>query len=165
MADERFRRHLARLGPRLDRLAAEGHGEPNVLALLAVESFYRPRAARLGEYALWAATSLLRPRALPTLSPGLAQVQLRHWAAGGELSGLRITPSRLARVRDPAANYRVCRRFLADRGALHLADPVRLTRLYTGWDRPGYARRLGLARARLAVRTDPDMMSVRGEPW
>lgn len=153
MGDERFRRHLARVRPRLARLAAAGLDEPNVLALLAVESFYRPRTARLGEYALWAAASLLRPSALPTLSPGLAQVQLRHWAAAGEIGGLRWTPSRLAKVLDPAANYLVCRRFLADRGALDLVDPARLTRLYTGWDRPGYARRLERAREAF-VRTD-----------
>jgi len=154
MADERFHRHLVRLAPLLDRLADAGLDEPNVLALLAVESFYRPPAARLGEYALWAAASLVRPSALPTLSPGLAQVQLRHWAAVGEIDGLRWTPARLARLLDPAANYRVCRRFLADRGALDLADPARLTRLYTGWDRPGYAERVARAR-RAFVRTDP----------
>jgi len=162
MADDRFRRHLARLAPVLDRLAAAGLDEPNVLALLAVESFYRPRAARLGEYALWAMASLVGPSALPTLSPGLAQVQLRHWLGAGELAGLRWTPSRLARVLDPAANYRVCRRFLADRGALDLADPVRLTRLYTGWDRPGYSRRLAQARRSY----EPTRYDVRTEkPW
>ncbi|HEX2164757.1 MAG TPA: hypothetical protein VHM02_12470, partial [Thermoanaerobaculia bacterium] len=140
-------RHLRRLRPRLVRLHAAGERSPNVLALLAVESFYRPRWRRAGEYALWIALSLAAPGRLARLSVGPAQVQLRHWRALGHLDGLRPTPARLAAVRDWAANARVCRDFLAARGALDEPDPGRLTRLYTGWDRPGFARRLAAARS------------------
>jgi hypothetical protein len=88
------------------------------------------------------------PRRLACLSLGPAQVQLRHWRALGPLGGLRLTPARLAAVRDWRVNARVCRAFLAARGALDERDPIRLTRLYTGWDRPGFAERLAAARAR-----------------
>jgi hypothetical protein len=88
----------------------------------------------------------MAPRRLARLSLGPAQVQLRHWLALGHLGGLRLTPSRLAAVRDWRVNARVCRAFLAARDALDESDPGRLTRLYTGWDRPGFARRLEAAR-------------------
>lgn len=146
-AEPRFERHLRRLRPRLERLRREGGEHPNVLALLAVETFYRPRRRRAGEYALWLLLSLAAPRRLARLSLGPAQVQLRHWVALGHLDGLRFTPARLAAVRDWRRNARVCHDFLAVRDALDEADPGRLTRLYTGWDRPGFARRLAAARA------------------
>lgn len=148
--EPRFERHLARSRPRLERLRQEGDEHPNVLALLAVESFYRPRWRRAGEYVLWAALSLTAPRRLARLSLGPAQVQLRHWRALGQLDGIRFSFGRLAAVRDWRRNARVCRDFLAVRGALGERDPGRLTRLYTGWDRPGFARRLAAARAVLA---------------
>ena len=74
-------------------------------------------------------------------------MQLRHWRRHGLLDGLRFTPRRLAVVRDWTANARACRAFLAARDALDEAEPERLTRLYTGWDRPGFAPRLAAARA------------------
>jgi hypothetical protein len=144
--DPRFERHLLRLGPRLDRLRAAGEDHLTVLALLAVESFYRPRWRRAGEYVLWMLLSLAAPRRLEMLSLGPAQVQLRHWRRHGFLASVRFTPRRLAIVRDWAVNARLCRAFLADHGALDETDPDRLTRLYTGWDRPGFARRLARAR-------------------
>jgi hypothetical protein len=83
------------------------------------------------------------------LSLGPAQVQLRHWRRHGFLAGIRFTPRRLAVVRDWTANARVCRAFLAENSALDELDPGRLTRLYTGWDRPGFAERLARAREAL----------------
>lgn len=78
-------------------------------------------------------------------------MQLRHWRRAGLLAGLRLTPSRLATVRDWRANARAAHAFLAAHGALDELDPGRLTRLYTGWDRPGFARRLAAALAALAA--------------
>lgn len=69
-------------------------------------------------------------------------MQLRHWRRADLLDGFRLTPSRLAAVRDWRANARAAHAFLAARGALDECDPGRLTRLYTGWDRPGFAARL-----------------------
>ena len=148
-AEPRFAAHLRRLRPRLERLRQEGEGHTDVLALLAVESFYRPRCRRAGEYLLWAALSLAAPRRLARLSVGPAQVQLRHWRTLGHLDGIRFSFSRLAAVRDWRRNARVCHDFLAARGALGESEPGRLTRLYTGWDRPGFAGRLTAARASL----------------
>lgn len=85
------------------------------------------------------------------LSLGPAQVQLRHWRRHGLLDGLRLTPSRLAAVRDWRANARAAHAFLAAHGALDEQDPERLTRLYTGWDRPRFAERLAAALASLAA--------------
>jgi hypothetical protein len=78
-------------------------------------------------------------------------VQLRHWRRAELLDGLRITPARLAAVRDWRANARAAHAFLATRGALDEPDPGRLTRLYTGWDRPRFAEHLAAARASLAA--------------
>jgi hypothetical protein len=81
-------------------------------------------------------------------------VQLRHWRRAGLLDGLRLTPSRLATVRDWQANARAAHAFLAARGALDERDPIRLTRLYTGWDRPRFAARLEAAWSALAADAD-----------
>lgn len=145
--EPRFDEHLRRLRPRLDGLRQAGESHPAVLALLAVESFHRPRWRRAGEYLLWAACSLAAPGRLERLSLGPAQVQLRHWRRAGLLDGLRLTPSRLATVRDWRANARAAHAFLAAHGALGERDPDRLTRLYTGWDRPRFAERLERALA------------------
>lgn len=114
-----------------------------------METFYRPRPARLLEYGAWVVYSVLRPGRVGRLSVGAAQVQLRHWHRWGQLPGVRFTPGRLATVLRWSANYHACHAFLAEHGALHLDDPARLTRLYTGWDRPGYAGRLRHARRAL----------------
>lgn len=78
-------------------------------------------------------------------------MQLRHWRRAGLLDGLRLTPCRLATLRDWRANARAAHAFLAVHGALDERDPERLTRLYTGWDRPGFAERLAAALAALAA--------------
>lgn len=101
------------------------------------------------------------PRRLERLSLGPAQVQLRHWRRHGLLDGLRLTPSRLATVRDWRANARAAHAFLAAHDALDERDPIRLTRLYTGWDRPRFAERLAAALAALASDDRPTGGSPR----
>ncbi|HUO86800.1 MAG TPA: hypothetical protein VM617_05370, partial [Thermoanaerobaculia bacterium] len=147
--EPRFDEHLRRLRPRLDSVRPEAGNDLGVLALLAVESFYRPPWRRGGEYLLWAVGSLLGPRRVERLSVGPGQVQLRHWLDLGLLSGLRFTPRRLAVVRDWSANARAVRGFLATRGGLGERDAGRLTRIYTGGNRPGFAPRLAAVREAL----------------
>lgn len=144
-----FERHLARLAPAFDGLRARGHDNPNVLAILAVESYYRPRAIRAVEYALWALASALG-RPVDRLSVGRAQLQLVHWRALGVLADTRFNRESLARVRDFEANYRACRRFL-DRGGM-LAEPraKALAGFYAGTSQR-YADLLATARSAIAA--------------
>ena len=142
-----FDRHLRRT---LARFGHDGPGaaaNPNVLALLAVESFFRPRSARLVEYATWMLASLPPRRWLGRLTVGIAQARLEHWDDLGLIDGLGFSPGRLARVADPAANYGVCLRYLEQRGAVDTLDVVALTRTYVGAARPEYTALLERARA------------------
>lgn len=144
-----FERHLARIAPRLAALRASGC-EHNPLAVIAVESFFRPRPMRAVEYAAWAVWSLRPGEGLSVLSVGRSQAQLRHWQAAGVLDGPRFSHRRLRRVRSLEANYRVCRSVLAAHGVLHEPDPSALARAYTGGERANYASLLAAARTAVA---------------
>lgn len=145
-----FERHLARIAPTLAALRANG-GEENALAVIAVESFFRPRAMRVVEYAAWALWSVRPGEGLSLLSVGRSQAQLRHWQAAGVLDGPRFSRRRLRCVRDLEENYRVCRSVLAARGALHEADVSALARAYTGGERENYRSLLAAARSAIST--------------
>ena len=149
--EARFRRHLRRVTPALARLLGGGRAEPNVLAILAVESFYRPRPLRALEYVAWATLTLLAPRRTPAISVGVAQLRLDNWRALGMIDSTRFSPARLRRVRDVGANYEACRRYLEARGALHQRDPEQLGGAYAGGQRHHFAPMLREARSGLAV--------------
>lgn len=152
--ERRFRRHLQRVTPALARLRGGGRVEPNVLAILAVESFYRPRPLRAVEYAAWAMLTLLAPRRIPRISVGVAQLRLENWRALGMIDSTHFSLARLRRVRDVEANYEACRRYLNARGALHQRDPERLGGTYAGGQRHHFALMLGEARSGLAASGD-----------
>jgi len=94
----RFERHLQRVKRRMQGLALSGAGEINVLAILAVESFYRPRIARALEYVTWALLSALSSTRVATLTVGMSQAQLCYWEELGLIDGHRFSPERLAGV-------------------------------------------------------------------
>jgi hypothetical protein len=135
----RFRRHLRRMSPTLWRLQAAGLDHRNVLAVLAVESFYRPRPLRAFEYATWMLSSLLGRRRHRRLSVGIAQIQLRHWRDLGLLESTRFSLPALAQVRDAESNYKACWRYLSSRGALYSRDPELIGSAYAGGGRRHYA--------------------------
>jgi hypothetical protein len=145
--DLRFRRHLCRLSPVLERLRRGGRSDPNVLAIVAVESFYRPRLLRALEYAAWALASVVTPRLTGAVSVGMAQLKLANWVEVGMLDQAGFSLERLRRVRDPELNFDACRRFLRASGALYVADPVELSRAYAGGERPHFALLLEQAMA------------------
>jgi hypothetical protein len=145
--ESRFERHLRRYALRSQ---SRHDVDANVLAILAVESFLRPRPARALEYALWFALSLARRKSVGGLSVGTAQGQLVHWHELGLLEGVDFSARALARVRDPQANYELCRRFLSARRALDEPDAQRLARTYTGGSQRVYVELLSAARATLA---------------
>jgi hypothetical protein len=145
-----FERHLARSAPVLDELRARGHDSPNVLALLVVESFYRPAPTRAVEYAFWATASALG-RPIDKLSVGRAQLQLIHWRSLGLLEDTRFSRAALAQVRDLEANYIACSRYLARRGMLAGDQQMALATAYTGAWRPHYANLIEAARSALVA--------------
>lgn len=142
----RFERHLQRTLPRLRNLQSEGHDNANVLAILAVESFFRPRLVRGIEYLAWFAMSLWRRQTVCLLSVGTAQAKLEHWRAFGLLESERFSPRGLAKVTRLPANYDLCRRFLGSRRALHEPDLHALALAYTGGSRRQYVELLSTAR-------------------
>src|SRR5882757_4039915 len=118
----RFERHLQRVKRRMQGLALSGAGEINVLAILAVESFYRPRIARALEYVTWALLSALSSTRVATLTVGMSQAQLCYWEEFGLIDGHRFSPERLAGVARLDHNYAICAHYLRARGALNLDD-------------------------------------------
>ena len=123
-----------------------------MLAVLVVESFYRPRWARAVEYAFWAAASAIGRPSVERLSLGRAQLQLIHWRSLGILEETRFSREALARVRDPEANYLACSRFLARHGMLAERAEIALAKAYTGAPRHRYADLVGAARSALVAR-------------
>lgn len=145
-----FVRHIARSAPLVDGLRARGHASPNVLAILIVESFYRPRPARAVEYAFWAAASVAGRPSVERLSVGRAQLQLTHWRSLGLLEDTKFSREALTRVRDPEVNYIACSRFLARDGTLAEREDGALALSYTG-AAGRYAGLIGRARSAVAA--------------
>jgi hypothetical protein len=146
MASEaRFRLHLRRMRPKLDRLRARGCSDPTVLAILTVEGLYRPAVRRLIEYVAWAGLSLLGSSAVERITVGIAQVRISHWIELGLLDSERFSVRRLALVLDPVANYDACQLYLAERRMLGESDTEELTQAYTGAPRRDYAEMLDRA--------------------
>jgi hypothetical protein len=139
----RFRRHVKRTIPHM--AALRDRGNANVLAILLVETFYRPRLVRWLEYLIWMTTSLARGTR-ETISVGPAQLQLRHWRDAGLLDGVDFSLRRLATVSSLEANYEACRRYLSARGALREHDPAALARTYAGGERLAFPALLAQAR-------------------
>jgi hypothetical protein len=150
MANEtRFRHHLRRVKPKLDRLRRRGRSNQTVLAILAVEAFYRPVPLRALEYLGWFILSLLGNRSAAGITVGIAQAKVSNWRDLGLLDSERFSFRRLARVLDPDANYEVCHRFLSSKRMLSERSTTMLTTAYTGGARREYAGML--ERALIAV--------------
>ena len=85
-----------------------------MLAILLVETYYRPPFQRVAEYLAWAVLSLLFPRALSDLSVGIAQAKLTWWTDARILSGNALfSPGNLLKVLSPHFNYDVVRHVLS----------------------------------------------------
>lgn len=142
----RFSLHLRRTRRLIRGLEEKGLCEPNVLAILAVETFYRPAALRMVEYVAWLALSVFGHERVRTMSIGRAQVQLVHWRDLGLIDSVRFSVGRLGRVRDAETNYEACRRYLHRSDALGEPNPDVITAAYTGTQRPDYSSMLRTAR-------------------
>ena len=147
----RFSLHLRRIRRLIRGLKAKDLREPNVLAILAVETFYRPAAVRMLEYAIWLALSAFGLERVRSMSIGRAQVQLVHWRDLGLIDSVRFSFGRFARVRSLESNYEACRRYLHRREALGESDPEVLATAYTGEPRPVYASMLRAARVAIGA--------------
>jgi hypothetical protein len=140
MANEaRFRHHLRRMKPKLDLLRRSGRSNQTVLAILAVEAFYRPVPLRALEYLGWLILSLFGNRSAARITVGIAQAKVSHWRDLGLLDSERFSFRGLMQVLDPAANYEVCHRYLSEREMLAEPDTRALTAAYTGGSRRNYA--------------------------
>ena len=148
--EARFRLHLRRMRPKLDRLRQSGRSNQTVLAILAVEAFYRPGLRRAVEHGGWFILSLLRSRSASRITVGIAQARVSHWRDLGLIDSERFSLRRLARVLDLDANYDVCHRYLSTRRMLDERDAGALTVAYTGGQRRDYAEMLSQAGVALA---------------
>jgi hypothetical protein len=146
----RFRLHLWRMRSKFERLRRRGCSDPNVLAILAVEAFYRPRARRAVEYGGWLLLSLVGSRSAARITVGIAQARVSHWRDLGLLDSVRFSIRGLARVLDLGANYEVCHRYLSERRLPEDPDATALTAVYTGAQRRQYAEMLEQALAVIA---------------
>jgi hypothetical protein len=146
----RFRLHLRRTRRLIRSLEEKGLREPNVLAILTVETFYRPAALRMLEYVAWFALSAFRAERVRRMSIGRAQVQLVHWRELGLIDSVRFSFGRFARVRNAGTNYEACRRYLDRHEALGEPDPEVLASAYTGGPRRDYSSMLRAARGAIS---------------
>ena len=148
--EARFRLHLRRMRPKFNRLRESGRSNQTVLAILAVEAFYRPSLRRAVEHGGWFILSLLRSRSASRITVGIAQARVSHWRDLGLIDSERFSLRRLARVLDLDANYDVCHRYLSARRMLDERDAGALAVAYTGAARRDYAEMLSQARVALA---------------
>lgn len=138
------------MAPELRELTGAERANVNAVAILAVESFFRPRPARLLEYTAWVLLSLAGRRWAGRLSVGRSQAQVRHWQRLGVIDDERFSLERLSRVRSLDANYLVCLRFLSARHATDVEDERILAWIYAGADREHYAPLLARAKEVIA---------------
>ena len=98
-----FETHLEQVVPRLVQA-----GQPvrtDILAHLAVESYFRRSNDRMLEYVAWLVLWAIRSGRLETLSVGIGQIQLRRWKALNNWPSLAPSLSRLRCVSAPHQNY------------------------------------------------------------
>lgn len=165
----RFSLHLRRTRRLIRCLEEEGLCEPNVLAILAVETFYRPAALRVLEYVAWLTLSVFGLERVRTMSVGRAQVQLVHWLDLGLIDSVSFSFGRFARVRKAGINYEACRRYLHRNDALGEPDPEIITSAYTGGSRPNYSSMLRAARGQVrasqgGLHQEPSLSSPYSQP-
>ena len=120
------------MGSARRRLGPTGRTNRWVLAIMATEASFKRPSGRILEWIAWPVLSVVWPARLARLSVGVAQIQLRHWVALGQLSGMRFTLSRLRRVLSLRHNYDACAAYLHARAQLDRLDVPTAVRLYTG---------------------------------
>lgn len=120
-----FRKHLRRSREWVQDLLNAGYGRPDIIALLLVETYFRPTWKRFLEYAVLPILRLVANDRAEHLSVGLAQLQLRHWHRVAKNLTLRD-------FENPITNYEACRAHLDWLGVGPDADPIEVTSQYVG---------------------------------
>lgn len=102
--------HLSSWSPRITRLLRSGRSNPDLIAILITESFFRPAWFRLLEYLWCRLLSLFSKRMAGNISIGMAQIQLRHLF---QKPTIRI-------CFDPSLNYDFLKEYHIQKGSAHL---------------------------------------------
>ena len=128
-----FRDHLYRSRKWVEQLLDARNGRPDVIALLLVETYFRPTWVRKLEYALMPILRRVAADRYSRLTVGMAQLQLRHW----QRFARNLSPRDFE---DPITNYEACRTYLAWHGVELETEPTELTSRYTGSFETFYTR-------------------------
>ena len=128
----RFARHVSDTQPLFRELRRSGRNDPLILAILAVENYFRPHTQRLMEYLAWALLSHLNSKRLLRLSVGISQAQLRWWIDAGLMKSGVFSHKNLHTAISAQANYDVCGYILSRMSTAHDNPALAVTRWYTG---------------------------------
>lgn len=102
--------HILSWSPRITLLLRSGRSDPDLIAILMAESFFRPAWLRLCEYFWCHLLCLIDKKRAGYVSIGMAQVQLRHLGAKPPIDICF----------DPIVNYDILHRYHCGKGSLHL---------------------------------------------
>ena len=102
--------HISSWSPRITMLFRSGRSDPDLIAILMTESFFRPAWFRLCEYFGCQLLCLINKERAAYVSIGMAQIQLRH---------LGSKPT-MAICFDPIVNYDILQEYHRGKGSLHL---------------------------------------------
>jgi hypothetical protein len=93
-------------------LLASGRKNQVIIALMATESFFRPKLHRLAEVFCWLVLDILHSERSKYISVGISQVQVRHWHSAGIISGSDSRVSIMLKFFSPFQNYDMCKYFI-----------------------------------------------------
>lgn len=102
--------HIDSWSPMITRLVRSGRSDPDSIAILIAESFFRPAWFRLCEYFWCQLLHLLNSERAGYVSIGMAQIQLRHL---GSMPSIEI-------CFDPLLNYDLLMKVHCAKGSRHL---------------------------------------------
>ena len=158
-----FLKHLDRTKYLRTSLYRQGASSAIIVAILAVETYFRPLAWRVAEYILWMLLSIhwnARTKwRVDRISVGSAQIQLRNWVQAGLINDTRFSIKRLLVVLDLFSNYKACEAFILAR--CQSTCLFSLVDVYTGGKRLYYLRLLKLTIQKITTEQSPLLAQSR----
>lgn len=108
--EKKFERHFVEISPLIKKLIHSKRDSFVVLALLVVESYFRPYGLRLLEYIYWTFMLFIRRKSVDNISLGLAQIKYKYWRMIGFPKSNWVRD--LKTMESPYYNYDCCKAYL-----------------------------------------------------
>lgn len=133
-----YQDHVTRSVVQLRSLMKGNNPRSDALALIVVETYIRPKWARIGEYALLAIARVIARERAARLTVGLCQMRLSIWEQF-------MSSSTRQDFEDPRSNYWACVAYLNSYDIDESSPPDEVTMMYTGSRNPYYTALYHLA--------------------